>query len=193
MDPAQWKLLPGWCCFWKALHFINYLKRNHFVFMLICDIFLPFGRKIAHAYLLNTGQTVWKREIMAILIRELEPLLKHRSPCCFKQLFQMLVKWKGQNHITIKEHKGSHYPPISTVRSQPVFKAHLSIINFFTYKCHPKWTFYSWLIFVLFLICKYKSKMHISGRFPLCWLKSWFSSYLLPSALAEKWLFKPQS
>lgn len=146
------------------------------------------------AYLLNRGQSVRKREITAIVIKEFEPILQHRSPCCFKQLFQMLVKWKGQNHDAVKQHKGSHYPPASTVRSQPVFKAHLSIINFFTYKCHPKWTFYSWLIFVLFfLICKYKSKMHISGRFPLCWLKSWFSSYLLPSALAGKWLFKPHS
>lgn len=31
-----------------------------------------------------------------------------------------------------------------------MFKVHLLIINLCTWKCHPEWTFYSWLIFVPF-------------------------------------------
>lgn len=67
-----------------------------------------------------------------------------------------------------------------------MFKVHCLIINFFTYKCHSKWTSHRWLIFVPFLICKYKTKMHTSDIFALCWLKCWFSTDMLLIASSSK-------
>lgn len=196
---ARWQIPhSGSCCLAGAVFGKHYTSKTIWkgTISLLCwyVIYFCLRNKTSICFLPEHGSVcVEKEKSWPLSWQNLEPLLKPRSPCCFRQLFQMWVKWKGQNCVARREHKGSHYPPASAVRRQPVFKPHLSVINFFTYKCHPKWTFYSWLIFVLFLICKYKSKMHTSSRFPLCWLKSWFSSYLLPSALAEKWLFKPRS
>lgn len=120
-------LSPDWCWLWKALYFINHLIRNHFAFMLIYEIILLFKTQPPCIYLLNKGQFVWKREIMAFVKREFKPIVQHRSPCCFKQLFQILAKWKGQVYINIKEHRGSHYPLLYSVSEVKVCLKNISL------------------------------------------------------------------
>ena len=148
---APWMWLPNWCCLGKALHFINYLKRNHFVFMLIYEIFLLCKTQPTCLF------TGWRSVPWVYKKREIITIVKIQTNFAAEvyMVFLTTVSNVGQmKRSSVHQYERIWRSSLSfslfCYWGKNTFKVHLLIINFFTYKCHCEWTFYSWLISVPF-------------------------------------------